>query len=318
MHPLLDAALAAGHGVVARRDHPTLVGMMDGALRRGELVSLLAGVYCRPADATDLTIRARAVCVADPAAVITGRAAAIVAGRSDVPAPEVIVVASRTLRGPVPGYRFERRAIDPVLVRRLRGVRFTAKALTALDLALDLGEGQLDEALRRGIDPADLRDALRLSPNRRGYARLRRVVDELRDRPWSPLERRAHELLRQARVDGWLANRAVYDDHGDRLGFGDLVFGAYGLVLELDGASYHRDAAKRADDGSRDLRFERAGWEVIRFGGSLVTDDPERFVAIVRDLLRTRAWRCGVRTAVRRPNYPGRTKATASTCRIGK
>lgn len=303
MHPRLDAALTAAGGVVARRDHPTLPGVIDGAVRRGELLRVLPGVYCRPSDSRDLTIRARAACAADRAAVVTGPGAARLAGRDDVAEPEVLVVASRVLRGPVPGYRFERRRIDPTLTRTKDGIRFTGTALTALDLAAELGHAHLFDALRRGVDPADLRRGIDLSPNRRGYAALRRVVAELRDGPWSPLECAAHELLRDAGIDGWEANRTVYDDRGEeRLGFGDLVFGAHGLVVELDGASFHGAGEARAHDGSRDLAFERAGWEVIRFGGSLVTDDPQRFVAALRDILRTREWRRSARPGRRRPD----------------
>ena len=292
VHPALETALTAGNGVLARREHPALAHAIDGALRQGRLARVLPGVYARTADAGSLQTRARAACRADPHAVVTGRAAAVLGGWDDLAAPDEVDVASMALRGPRPGFRFERRRIDPQLVRRLDGLRITTRALTALDLALELGETHLDDALRRGVEPGALRRALALSGGRRGWARLRRAVHAIRDRPWSPLECAAHEVLRRHRVDGWVANRAIYDVRGETLlGYGDLVLAAYRLVIELDGRAYHGEPHDVARDAARDLALARAGWEVVRIPGRLVTSDPDEFVRVVRDLLRTRQGR---------------------------
>lgn len=296
MDPHLVTALASGHGALARRDHPGLRGPIDTALRRGRLVALFPGVYARASEARRLAVRARAACLADPDAVVTGAAAAILAGRDNLPYPERIAVASHSLRRARPGFTFERRRIDASLVRTVDGVRLTTRALTALDLAVERGDAELDDALRRGAEPAELKRALALSAGRRGFGSLRKPVEDLRDRPWSIREREAHCLLRDAGIEGWVANRAVYDLRGETLlGYGDLLFDGVGLVIELDGASYHPDPAA---DAARDLRFARAGWEVVRLGEGLVRKEPAEFVAVVRDLLRTRERRR------RRPN-PG-------------
>ncbi len=291
MHPTLSTALAAGFGVIARRDHPELAGAIDVALRRGELRRLLPGTYARADRATSLVVRARAVCVADPDAVVTGLAAAILGGREGLRAPATLTVASQRLRRDRPGFRFQRRRIAPELVRTLDGVRFTTRALTALDLAVERGLDELDDALRRGAEPHELQRALLLTPGRRGHAPLRRAVEDLRDRPWSPLEREAHRLLRDAGIGGWRANVGLWDARGERrIGYGDLVFSDHGLVIELDGASYHTDPAR---DAARDLALVRAGWEVIRIGAGLVRKSPQEFINVVRDILRTREYRVG-------------------------
>lgn len=288
MHPDLITALAHGDGLILRRRLPGLRGSLDAALRRGELVAVLHGVYARPDTAATLGTRARAACLADPNAIITGAAAAILGGWTDLEEPEVVTVATEGLRGRRPGFRFERRSIPRALTRSVEGARITTRPLTALDLAVEHGPWWIDDALRRGLDPADLRRALDLCPGRRGFGRLRAAVHAIRDRPWSILERRAHLLLRQAHIGGWEANRAVYARRDELLGYGDLVFAHLRLVIELDGAAAHSSPGDRDRDAARDLRFARAGWEVVRVKGRWVTADPEEFVRTVRDILRTR------------------------------
>lgn len=296
MHHQLMEALAAGNGLIARRALPHLHRAIDAALRGGDLTAVLPGIYARPADAATLQARARAACLADPDAVVTGCAAAILSGWTHVPTPDEVTVASHRLRAQRPGFRFERRTIDRELTRRVDGVRITTRPLTTLDLALELGDHHLDDGLRRGVEPAKLRRALDLSTGRRGFGRLRPLVEAVRDRPWSKLERRAHEQLREAGIGGWLANRAIYAGRDDRIGYGDLVFTEIRLVIELDGLATHSSSSDKARDTVRDLRLARIGWEVIRMSGSWVTANPEEFVAAVRDIVRTRQVRQGLWT----------------------
>ena len=288
MNPTLAALLDAGAGVLRRRDHPDLNHLMDGALRRGELVRVLPGLYARPTDARTLIGRARAVCLADPDAVVTGEAAAfLLRWRSFEPGE--LTVATLRLRTPYAGFRCERRAIPSGLSRRVDGYRVTTKAMTALDLAATR-EDALEFALRHGVSPEDLRVALALTPHRRGNETRRRGVRDMGSQPWSPAERRAHTALRKGRISGWSANRAIFDRRGEKLGYGDLVWRAHGLILEIDGAT-HRTPEGVARDTTRDLAFARAGWEVVRVPASLVLGDPVGFVELVRELLATRAGR---------------------------
>lgn len=296
MHPQLTEALAVGNGLITRRALPHLHRAIDAALRRGDLTAVLPGIYARPPDAATVETRARAACLADPDAVVTGRAAAILGGWTHVRTPDEVNVASHRLRTQHPGFRFERRTIDPELTRRVDGVRITTRPLTTLDLALELGDHHLDDGLRRGVEPAKLRRALNLSAGRRGFGRLRPLVDAVRDRPWSKLERQAHELLRAADIDGWLANRAIYAGRDDRIGYGDLVFAEIRLVIELDGLTDHSSPGDKVRDARRDLKLARIGWEVIRMPGAWVTSTPEEFVAIVRDIITTRQVRQGLWT----------------------
>lgn len=288
MHLQLAAELDRAHGVLDRRKHPGLRHQVDHAVRQGLLVRVLPNVYARPADAGTLETRARAACLSDPDAVVTGRAAAEIGGWTDLGRPTALDVATPRVHDAWRGVRLERRRIPRSLVRTVDGVRITTFPLTALDLALREGPARLDDALRRGVELGRLRDALAATPGRRGYATLRRELDLVRDRPWSRLECAAHVLLRDAAITGWRANRAISAGPGDRIGYGDLVFEDLWLVVELDGVGHHSAHGDVARDRARDLRMARLGWEVLRLGSAVVFRSPEQFVAIVRDLVRTR------------------------------
>ncbi len=288
MHPQLDEQVKRSRGIVRRKDHPDLHNAIDAAVRRGDLVRLLPGLYATPSVAATLEGRARAVGLFDPDAVVTGLAAAALTGW-DVRRPGVLTVASPHAHRPAAGFTFERRSIPRQLTRRMDGFRATARVLTALDV-YDATTDAIEYAQRKNVAPADVARTLTLTRGRRGNVARRRLADQSRDNAWSPVERRAHARLRRARISGWKANAALFDAAGTLLGYGDLVFEQIGLVLELDGAP-HRDRETQQRDTARDLALRRAGWEVIRFGAALVEDDPARFVAIFRDVVESRRGR---------------------------
>jgi hypothetical protein len=134
----LELALRDGGGVLARRDHVRLVPAIDHALRAGRLRALLPGVYVGAGAAPDLAVRARALMAWSPDAVLTGRAAARLAFWPDL-AVDDVEAAARRVQAQTPGYRLERRAIDPELVLERDVLRSTPPALTALDLCSTLG-----------------------------------------------------------------------------------------------------------------------------------------------------------------------------------
>lgn len=291
MHPHLDEALELGHGVLDRRRHPTLRHQIDRAVRLRELVRVLPNVYARAGDAASLETRARAACLADPDAVVTGLAAGVIGGWKELVRPEVVDVASPRVHTEWAGVRLERRRVPRDLTRVVDGVRITTFPLTAVDLALREGPARLDDALRRGIEMVKIRAAFERTRGRRGYGALGRELDAMRDEPWSRLECAAHEVLREAGIAGWRANRALLAGPGDRIGYGDLVFEDLRLVIELDGKGFHSEDGHARRDRARDLRLVRVGWEVIRLDSDRVFKTPAEFVDVVRDILRSRASR---------------------------
>lgn len=287
MNPTLTALLAANHGVIRRRNHREVRHAIDAAHRRGELVRLLPDTYATPAVATTLEGRARAACLHDPDAVVTGDAAAWLTG-FPIAQPKDVEVSSPRQRRPAAGYVYRRRAIPPHLVRRMKGYRVSSRALTALD-ASPAAKDPLGYAMRKGTSVQDLEIALAATRRSHGNGERRERVAAARDNPWSSAERRAHAALRRGRVSGWRANLSLADRDGIPLGYGDLVFPDHDLIIELDGPTHDTPEAAASDAG-RDLALRREGWEVIRFGVD-VLDDHREFVAIVRDLVRTRGHR---------------------------
>ena len=58
------------------------------------------------------------------------------------------------------------------------------------------------------------------------------------------------------------------------------------LVVETDGYRYHRGRQAFEDDRDRDLRLRTAGYDVLRFSGKQVDEEPRRVTAAVARALR--------------------------------
>ncbi len=276
-------ALRAGGGVLVRRQHPQLVGTIDWLVRTGRLSRVLPGVYA-PAEVADQpSTRMLAVCAAQPDAVLVGAAAARVSFWPGVPLEVVEAAAPTEIRGSA-GVRFTRRRVPPEWVATVAPLRLAAPALTALDLAtLDDGSA-VDVALRSRMSTlVQMRAALAATPGRPGNRERLRVLLDSRDEPWSEAERRAHRLLRAARVCGWTANLAVVV-RGRRY-YLDLAFGAERLAIEIDGRIHQQDPALFESDRWRQNALVQAGWRVLRFTWAMLVDHPEQFVREVRTAL---------------------------------
>ena len=182
----------------------------------------------------------------------------------------------------------QRRSLQPELVIRGR-VNLSCPALTALDLAIDTGGESIDDALRSGIKLAELHAVHESLGSRRGRTEIARLLDESRDEPWSPAERRAHVLLREAAITGWKANLPVKDQHDRVFAYGDLGFRAAHLIVEIDGDDWHLSPSQVLRDRARDQRLTELGWTVVRYSARQVLDEPEAFIAWVQASLVSRA-----------------------------
>jgi hypothetical protein len=112
-----------------------------------KLVPVLPGVYASPEVARSVEVLMRAVSLRHPDAVVLGAAAARASFWPEAPI-SAIEVAAPTRLASRPGYTFSRRHIPPDLVVERAGLRFTAPALTAIDLATFECADALDIALR--------------------------------------------------------------------------------------------------------------------------------------------------------------------------
>ncbi len=277
--------LGRGGGVVDRRTHPHLRGAFDWALRQGELVPVLPGVYAEPADARTLATRARAARLRDPECIVVRESAAFLMGWGEVAAPDDLQLASTRLRSGR-GIRVEHRRVPRRLTRHVDGIQTTSRALTALDLTDTRGPDAIDDALRRRVALDELNLAVDLAPHRRGHASRRRWLAESTGRPFSSAERRAQGFLRDAGVTGWVGNLEFFADDGQLVAIGDLVFEHLHLIIEIDGSG-HLTPDQVRHDRARDLWLGARGWSVHRIGAD-VTLDATRFVGIVRALVGAR------------------------------
>ena len=275
--------MRAQGGVIRRQDHPELTAACDWLLRQGRLVAMLPGIYSVPGWRQNPHIAIRGVLLAHPDGVLIGGAAARVSYWSTAPLDKVELAVPRKLT-PQAGFGFSRQHVPPELVLQRKGLRFTAPALTAVELAEPTSAESIDVALRtRMATLAGMRDALARTANRPGNrARLRLLIDS-RDEPWSTAERRAHRLLRAADIGGWRSNVAIsVQDHVYYL---DIAFQRRRLALEIDGRIHQTDRDLFESDRWRQNALVLAGWRVLRFTWTMLEAHPEEFVCHVRAAL---------------------------------
>jgi hypothetical protein len=139
--------LLSAEGVIARRDHPELDTTLRYLLRRGELAKVLPGIYAAADRAASLQTRVRALSRFDPDAILIGAVAARLSFWPELRV-EAVECAVRHSRASQTGYDFTRRHIPVELVVNRSGLRYTAPALTALDLCATVGGDAIDQALR--------------------------------------------------------------------------------------------------------------------------------------------------------------------------
>jgi hypothetical protein len=201
--------LLAADGVIARRDHPKLVGAIDWLVRNGSLRSVLPGIYARPETCDAIATRVGALMRWDPDAILLGAAAASVSFWPEIRVTS-ITCSLKHRRRPQSGYQFTRRVVPEELVTDRSGVRYTTPALTALDLCATVGGDAIDQALRtRATTLAQLNRAMELTAARVGNRTRRQLLLDSRAEPWSEAERSFHRLLRVAGITGWRANQPV-------------------------------------------------------------------------------------------------------------
>jgi very-short-patch-repair endonuclease len=179
---------------------------------------------------------------------------------------------------------------DGVLVRRSRtlagntttldGIPITTPERTLIDLAPHLADRALARVVREAIrlkttTPSDLFIALARHRGRRGVRRLHAAVSRYAGLPLhrtrSDAEALALQILRDAGRPRPAVNERIAGEEAD------LVWPAWGLIVELDGPQFHLDAS---EDLRKQRVWEAAGWTVCR----LPTDDvylhPERLLAL--------------------------------------
>jgi very-short-patch-repair endonuclease len=275
--------LLAMRGVIARRDHPELDTTLRYLVRRGDLIRVLPGIYAARDQGMPLQTRVSAVRCFDPDAILVGAVAARLSFWPELQA-DVVECAVRHSRAPQTGYRFTRRHIPSDLVVSRSGLRLTSPALTALDLCATHGGDAIDQALRsRATTLAQLHRAMELTAARVGNPTKRYLLLDSRDEPWSTAERKLHRLLRKAGITRWKANRPVVLD--DFTCYVDVIFSNFKLAIEIDGRLFHTGAEVFETDRWRQNKLVLDGWCVLRFTWTMIEEQPETVLAMVREAI---------------------------------
>lgn len=285
-HPLgmkarseIDLLIRGGGGLISRRDHPSLANTMAWLVRQGKLVPVLPGIYAAPEIARGLEVRMRAVSLRHPDAVVLGAAAARASFWPEAPIRAIEVAAPTRLTSRA-GYNFSRRHIPSDLVVERAGLRFTAPALTAIDLATFVCADALDIALRtRAATLGGMYEALRLTPNRTGNQQRLKLLIDSRNEPWSAAERLAHRVLRAAGITDWKTNFPVAIQ--GCLYYIDIAFPHLKLAVEIDGRLHEEDEDLFESDRWRQNALIAGGWLVLRFTWRMLREHPEAVVAAI-------------------------------------
>jgi very-short-patch-repair endonuclease len=271
----VELLIRRGGGLISRRDHPSLANTMAWLVRQGKLVPVLPGIYAPPEAARSIEVLMRAVRLRHPDAVIFGAAAAWASFWPEAPVGTIGVAGSTRLASR-PGYTFSRRHIPAELVIERAGLRYTAPALTAIDLATFECADAIDIALRtRAATLGGMYQALRLTPNQE---RPRLLIDS-RNEPWSAAERLARRILRGARITGWKPNFPVFLE--GCLYYIDIAFPHLKLAIEIDGRLHEEEEDLFESDRWRQNALVADGWRVLRFTWRMLKEHPEVVVAAI-------------------------------------
>lgn len=283
---------AAQHGVLATRQMKAL-GLGDHVIGRlriaGWLHPLHRGVYA--VGHPRLSERGRwmaAVLACGPNAVLSHHQAAALHGLLRA-SPSLIHVTA-------PG----RHRVDGVRCHRAKGLRgrprivvdgipVTSVERTFLDMAAVLSEPRLrsllETAQRSGrYDHARTLEVIERANGHRGVGALTAAIAELHDEPpaiRSGLEQLALELIRAAHLPEPAVNTSV---EGEVV---DLSWPEYGLVVEIDSWRYHQQRSAFESDRRRGNQLTLGHLIVLRFTDRDLRTEPRRFVAEIRQAIRT-------------------------------
>lgn len=278
---ILKKVGAENHGVATRRQllrGGLGVPAIDRLVRVGRVTVLRRGLYQIGPVPTARATQAAAVLVGGATSRISHRTTAVILDLMEPPTAhsptEVTVPRNRRPQLAHLGIRVHRgRDLRPDETTTIAGIPVTTPARTLLDLGectpiRDL-EQALANALRRElVTREEVRAMVARHPKHRGAARLRRVLDAEGGPAFtrSEAEERLLRLTRDAGLPPPEVNVRV-------LGYEvDFLWRTQRVVVEVDGYAYHSSPQSFVADRRRDAELASAGYRVIRFTWSDVTE----------------------------------------------
>jgi very-short-patch-repair endonuclease len=297
VNPLVRSQLRGQAGVISRAQ-ALAAGLsarqIDYLLQRGEWLHRHPGVYQLSAvvPTPESSLRAAALWLGS-AGVLTGLGAAWWwEMSSDPPSIWHFVTRDGAHRQSRPDVRLSRSFVDPFDQTTRQQVPVLTRPLAVLRAAAYLekvnpgrGIALIDRAKqRRWVGLADLEQAFTRNKGTWGTRTMRRLLDRTGDRAHSELERIAVSLLRSAGITGFVVNHRITLSSGRPVEF-DIAFTNCKVAVELDGYAYHAGPEEHRADVRRANEIMADGWTVRRFTYSDLLNDPEGFIATVRQVL---------------------------------
>jgi hypothetical protein len=201
----------------------------------------------------------------------------------------VTTSSARSIKSPA-GVKIHQMSLrSPAVV--LDGLMVVNPADTAMDIAAAATEIDvlvvLDAALRAGIDPGQLRNAMSRAKRMRGILRVRQLLPQANPLAESPMESRTRFRIYEAGLPEPEVQVVVPIANGGYRKL-DLGWRRAKIGLEFDGQDFHSGDGSLDRDRRRGADLISAGWTVIHITGADVYRPPERFTDLVRRLLRER------------------------------
>jgi Protein of unknown function (DUF559) len=227
-------------------------------------------VYADARIPVDHRLLARGVALVMPRpAALGGRTAAVLWHARHLAAadyPVEVVVPPGTRWSPGPGIVVRSAPLDGTVVHDGRGLRWTDRVRTAIDLIRRDGSDEavvlLDQLVEAGVvELRDVRAAVDALPRCRGSARARRAAALADGLAQSPPETRLRLLLHRSGLPVPVAQHVVRAG-GRFVARVDFAWPERRLAVEYDGA-WHGDPDRLAEDRDRLNRLAAAGWRIL-------------------------------------------------------
>jgi hypothetical protein len=278
------AALAARqHGVVHRRQLAA-IGVDGSRVKRwiaaGRLHRLHRGVYAVGHGLVAFEGRCLAGALAcGPQVWVGARSSAALWGLAPRPGAGVDLTTTRTGVHSPPGLTVRRsRRLSPDEIGRVGVIPVTSVSRTLADLAALVSRRHLERAMEQAdrMQLLDVSSLLASSRDRPGAVAVKAVLGA-----WSPAPTRSDlEDRLLAVVEGSALPRPAVN----LLVAGmecDQVWEAARLVVEADSRTFHATHAAFERDRRKDARLARAGYRVLRFTWTQVTQEPGVVIATI-------------------------------------
>jgi very-short-patch-repair endonuclease len=263
----IDNILVRQAGVISRAQ-ATAAGLsrdaVDHRLRTRRWRPLHPGVYLAAGHRADDEVKVRAAVLwAGTGGVLSGTAAAWWYGMLDQAPPSITITVGRRRHPRArPCVTLRRRDLDAEDLAERRGLRVTARPLTVLEAAVELGRPGgllLDRALQRWVRFPAVYQAYCRSLGSHGSASAGRMLVAAADRSASVAERLLVRMLRDSGARGWCCG---FPAAGHRI---DIAFPEALLAIEVDGWAWHMDAERAQVDKRRQNALVRNGWTILRY-----------------------------------------------------